>query len=151
MKNKAYHIITYINLFIIISSGLLAGYWYFIDELVRPPLTFNVDIQNFELDKEEYTQGEDVRVKTSFCKNIDGLAEVSWNIVDTIVRTYPTKVAQLPKGCYGEDEPVWAKIVTLPPDISAGYYFMTGVSRVRLNPLKVVEYKYKTQPFTVYE
>lgn len=151
MTHKTYHTVTYINIFIILSCSLLAGYWYFLDELVRPPLTFYVDTQNFELNQSKYKPGESVSLKTSFCKNIDGEASVSWNIVDTIVRTYPTKYAQLSKGCYGVPNGIWAEIVSLPPDISPGEYYISGVGKVRLNPLKVVEYHYKTQPFTVYE
>ena len=139
----------YVNMAIIMVGSLVGLYWYFVAALIVPPLEFYVDIQDFETDKEYYYEGEDVSILTSFCKNRSGVGTISWNLVDTYVRTYPTKQGELAKGCYGVDQPLWANVVKLPPELPAGEYHLEAVSSVQINPIKTVEYHYKTKSFQV--
>ena len=148
-SEKLYHAFIYFNTSIIVTVIALGGYWLYLDEILHPPLTFNVDIQNFQTDKTEYKSGEEVSILSSFCKNRTTQASVSWNLVDTVIRTYPTQSGELEKGCYGVERERYFTIVKLPPELPEGVYYLQGIGRVPLNPIKTVEYSYKTQKFNV--
>ena len=149
MNEKTTHFVLLVNMAIIIAGSIIGLYWYFLAERILPVYTFYNDIQNLETDKDFYEPGDAIVVNSSFCKNRSGQVTTSWSLVDTYVRTYPTKHSQLDKGCFGVPEDQWVKIVDLPPELPAGDYFLQGVSSTEINPLKTVEYRYKTKPFKV--
>lgn len=149
MSEKATHIILYINMAIIMFGSGLFIYWYYIDELITPPLEFFVDIENFETNKDVYNQQETVQLKTSFCKHRTSEGSTSWNLIDTFVRAYPAKTGQFKAGCYGLENGVWIDVAKLPPDLPAGEYYFDAVGYVQINPIKKVKYYYKTQKFNV--
>ena len=150
LKEKAGDIFLVTNLWIIILGGGLMYYWAFIDAIVFPPLTMHVDPRNLQTDKPVYKSGDVVRVYTAFCKNRPGGVISNWSLVDTIVRTYPTKQYELAKGCYGSaQEPVLVEVVTLPPEMPNDTYHLKSVTRVRINPLKEVITNYRTTEFEI--
>lgn len=149
MSEKTIHFVLYVNMAIIILGSLVGIYWYFLAERIVPALEFYVDTTAMETDKDTYTSEDTVSVKTSFCKRRSGVGTISWNLVDTYVRTYPTKQGELAKGCYGVPDGLWAKVVDLPPQLPPGEYYLEAVSSVQINPIKNVEYTYKTKTFNV--
>ena len=134
---------------IIMFGVSLFTYWYFIDEHIHPPMDFYVDIENFETDKAVYEQQEIVKIKTSFCKTRTSIGTVSWNLVDTYIRSYQTKSGQLKKGCYGIENDLWLDVEQLPPELPAGEYYFEAVGYIEINPIKSVKYNYKTETFRV--
>ena len=150
MHTKTGYRIFIFNLWVSILGLALFGYWHFIDgTIIRKPLEFYMDIENMEVEKEVYAPGEDVRVYTSFCKNRNAVGVSTWSLVDTIVRFYPEKRASAPIGCYGVPDPALFVAVSLPPDLVDGIYYLEGVSRVKINPVKTLIYHYKTEEFII--
>lgn len=135
------------NIVVVILGLLLFSYWLFIDELLHPPLVFNIDIQNMAVDQTVYRVGDRISIYSDFCKNRDADAISAWSLVDTIIRIYPTTAANIPAGCYSG----WFSIVTVPPDTPPGDYYLQGTSVVEINPLRKVTYNYKSDVFLILE
>lgn len=131
---------------IIVTLGLaLFSYWLFLDAVVNPPLTFNNDPLNYEIDKQVYKRGENVNVYVDFCKNREATGRTTWRLVDTVQFFFPEKTSSAAPGCYEG----WLTIATIPQVVATGTYHLEGTGYVSINPLKEVQYEYKTEQFLI--
>ena len=141
MKTKIFKL----NLAVVVFGALLFGYWFFLDEQIKPTLTFNNDITQYETDKKVYQPGEIVSVYVDFCKHRDVTGNSTWVLVDTIKLFYPEKNSRAPKGCYEG----WVEAVRLPTIVDPGLFYLDGTSYQQINPIKRTTTEFKTEEFNI--
>lgn len=133
------------NVIVVVSAALVMGYWYFLDALLFPTLTFNNDPHSYVTDKTVYSPGDPVSIYVDFCKNRDGVGTSAWSLIDTVQLFYPEKSANAPVGCYKG----WVEAVTLPRIVEDGTYRLAGTTRVEINPIATDNYEFSTQDFYI--
>lgn len=134
-----------LNSLIVAFGVMLFTYWGFIDAVVNPPLTFSNDTLNYQTDKLVYERGESVSVYVDFCKERTATGRTTWRLIDTVQFFYPEKTSSTAPGCYEG----WLAIVTIPMVAATGTYHLEGIGYVSINPIKEVQYEYKTQQFYI--
>lgn len=137
--------IFFFNAMVVLVGALIALYWLFVDPIVRPPITLNIDPMQMQVQEAVYRPGDTIYIYTDFCKHRDSYAQTAWSLVDTIMLPYPEKYGNFPRGCYKG----WYEAVKLPNIGVEGEYHLRGTTIVQLNPLVTVTYDYQTEPFTI--
>lgn len=148
--------LTIFNFVFVVVMSLLFVYWYFIDGVYigKPIIAYN-DPHNIQVDKERYTEGDEIKIASAFCKtrNVSGVTQ--WVLIDTIMRFYPPNdPTNLPIGCYGVTDGKWngtfSHAVYLPPGLPNDLYYLVGTRVIQINPIKSITLEYQTEEFIVY-
>lgn len=139
--------VVYANLTIITLGLLLYGYWYFLDGTVVGKVLDNQTFINYQTNKTEYHQGEEVAVASQLCKYRQVPATVMTFLTDTISLPYPVKTNNLPPKCRtGKEMIIMATIPSIAP---AGSYHLDGSFTYEVNPVRSITVPFKTNEFSI--
>lgn len=130
--------------FIVIGSFYLI-YIQSVEPVLFPPITFRVDIRNFQTDKEEYHRGDTVYIHTSFCRDRSFEVKSSWYLIDHTKIAFPDTDNVFPKGCID----ALAPIGVVPSYAPFGAYHLEGAAQIKVNNLSTLYYDFKSIEFEV--
>ena len=160
MKNTQQHkhLFIYVNSAIIVFAAILFGYWYFIDGVVNPVITFQSDPLMIATDKSVYHRGDVIYISFSYCKNRLIPASVSWRLVDGQIILFSPVEKSIAIGCYGTQllssanssvKPYFTGTVEIPMNIEPGIWHLEGEVTYVVNPIKTQTSKRKTVEFEI--
>lgn len=128
---------------ILFVTTLVVGFMMFVDGTIwRPVVTYDSTI--LPVDKGVYSPGELVLAKVEFYKSRDEIGEMKWNLVNHKIIAFSPRKISIPSGVTEK----WFPVEKL-PQCEKGEYHFEGLVSYRVNPLRVVTYKLKTQPFLI--
>lgn len=122
---------------------LVSGWMLFVDgAFVRIPVVY--DRHQFPVNQKVYLPGETVLARVEAYKSLDLVGSVQWSLVDHQIRYYKARNLPLPRGVVD----AWFPIETI-PECASGTYHFEGIVSYRVNPLRVVTYKVRTDDFEI--
>lgn len=137
MKNK----FVLFNLIVFISAFLLMGItWYWMIFPIGEPVTVN----KTEVLTKQVKAGDDLLYKVYFCINYKAPTTITRSIQDGVIYYLPTHTNSFELGCTAH-----TKEVTIPKNISPGFYFINHHVVVKLNPVRDYSMEYNTELFEV--
>lgn len=120
------------------------GYMVFLDGTVFNPVV-TYDTQTFQTNKSIYEPGDMVEARRQFAKHRDIKGKIQWSLVNHRIISYTTKELALPTGVID----AWSLVEKLPEVLESGEYHFEGLLCYQVNPLRVVSYPIRTEPFLV--
>jgi hypothetical protein len=123
---------------------MVFGYLAFLDgSVVGPVVTYETQV--LPTDAKTYAPGDAVLARVQFLKHRDIVGEMKWNLVNHRVYPYASRVISIPHGVVD----AWFPVEHLPTGCAEGEYHFEGIVSYRVNPLRVVSYQLRTDPFLI--
>jgi hypothetical protein len=128
----------------LLVSVLVVGYLMFLDGSVIDPV-IQYESTMLPVQHSIYSPGDVVVARIQFYKSRDIVGEMKWNLVNHRIYPYSSKQISMPMGVADIDFPV----EKLPEGCALGTYHFEGLVSYRVNPLRVVTYRLKTESFQI--
>jgi hypothetical protein len=137
--HKTLHIITWINLAIILVGFVLIGYWG-----IYPFKTFEANNQPYKIINKEIKAGELLQYEADYCRLTDVTANITRRFVNDLIYEMPSTVNQAPEGCYKD-------IITIkvPSELPPGKYNLSMIYVYSVSPLQKITRIAETEEFIV--
>ena len=129
----------------IVFTSLLGMYWYFIDGVWNPILTFKsstIEVQPNTTVK----AGDVLQFHWQYCKNRDISAVVSTKFIDTIQYNLKDYTSKRDVGC---NDPDSVTGIYIPEVLPSGTYTLEQIFTYQINPIKTITYKIKSNEFII--
>ena len=101
--------------------------------------------ENYSIEKEAYKQGEQLKIRLDLCKNLDYTEQVYGRFVDGVIYALPDTASDFDVTCYD----TFLTEVKIPKNLPPGTYYYEEKVIYRVNPIKTVEYTFRTPEFEV--
>lgn len=137
--------ITWVLNIMLILMLFFAGifiYWHTARYEVITPLE-----GNYELDKLIFQRGEPLPIRLRICKNLDYSEQVFSRFIDGVIYSLPDNKSSFDVQCYD----TYLTESTIPETLVPGTYYYEEKIVYRVNPIKTVEYTFRTPQFEVVE
>jgi hypothetical protein len=129
---------------LLLVAVLACGYLMFLDGTVIDPV-IRYESKLLPVQHSIYSPGDVVVARIQFYKGRDVVGEMKWNLVNHRIYPYAPKKISMPMGVADVDFP----IEKLPDGCALGTYHFEGLVSYRVNPLRVITYQLKTEPFQI--
>lgn len=140
MKNhKTLHIITYINLAIILVGFMLIGYWG-----LYPFKTFETNIQPYKVITKVVQAGELLQYEADYCRLTTVTSTITRRFVNDLIYEMPPTNNQAPRGCYKD-----IISIKVPSELPPGKYHLSMIYVYSVSPLQKITRMAETEEFIV--
>lgn len=102
---------------------------------------------NYSIDKTQYKKGETIHIRLNVCKNKEISESIKGRFVDGVIFSVPENGSNFEVGCY--DTVITS--VKIPDSLPLGKYTYIENISYEVNPLRTIEYIFKTPEFEVVE
>lgn len=119
--------------------GILV-YWSFHTYEILTPLE-----GNYQLSREEYKRGDVLEIRFHICKNTSIRERVFGRFVDGVIFSVPDNQSNFDIGCYD----TFITSVNIPSTLPSGNYYYEEKVVYEVNPIRTVEYVFRTPGFRV--
>ncbi len=136
------HYMTFIIFLAAFSLMLTIFYW-----MNYPYKVIEFKKDEFSVITKKVQQGGLLRYTISYCRTKGYPLTVSRSFVDGIIFTTPSIESHLPEGCHKGEE----IRVPVPTDLPAGVMHLDNIYTSRVNPLRTVSVRHKTETFEILE
>jgi hypothetical protein len=124
---------------LVLGTNILLAYW-----LLRPYEVYTFD-QPYQVMNEVVKPGDKLQIRQTFCKLIKAPATLEIYLVDGFYETLRTIQSNTEIGCYENI----SQSVVIPPYTQEGEYKIVYNIRVRVNPVRQIDYTVETESFRV--
>lgn len=97
--------------------------------------------------KNQFNAGDRVGFKVSMCKYMTAQGEITFNLHDTIITSYPVVRTDARKGECPKN--FIETSVVLPKNAGSGEYYVSMILKYQINPFRIETYQFETQRFEV--
>jgi hypothetical protein len=140
-NNTILYLTSLATLFLLFGVICVVGFW-----LMYPYKTFTQNGGDYKVVHKEIKAGENLVFISDTCRHRVGEVEVRIALVDHILIGFPAyNFLQEEKTCSVYEN----RSVYIPTNVEAGEYFVEITSTMRVNPLRTVSTKFKTETFNV--
>lgn len=133
---------------VLINILLISAFIYFgfvVYWILEPSNVIKELEGNYQLDKTVYTQGESFPIHLRICKNRQLREDIYGRFIDGVIFSIPENTSDFDKGCYD----TYISSVSIPETLPDGKYYYEEKVVYQLNPIRTVEYTFKTPKFEV--
>lgn len=134
-------LINILLIFAVFSLGVIL-FWQ-----LYPYKILEVQEGNYGLEKLEYQKGEVLNIRLKVCKTMTTEEDIYGRFVDGVIFSVPENTSVFEKGCYDTH----ISSVSVPDTLPVGSYVYEETIIYHPNPLRTIEYRFKTPEFVVVE
>lgn len=142
---KKHHFLLAFHSLVFVAASLLYYNYLHLDGILFSPIVTYPTTQD-QTENDTYHSGGDVSGIGTFCVHRDVEIEVNYFLVDTYIRSYPTRYLHFPKGCYTDKS---YEMIQIPPEAHSGNYHIEAQYTAHLNFTNTVQWTRVTNDFQV--